>query len=199
MFDGTMEFEEGIPAWILCEDLLVKVKTELANEAIITLQNEVKSGRMKVDGNLVTANEITSEAERDLFVVTHIASESENMLKAYSEYIIKKETEPEKLNSEDVQKIETSKKLMLAVQEISLLVGYRQVAEEWILEIEGIPTIKDPVKLLGSTIRGINDDRFEVLKFILKRKSIKEAKIFSDSEYKMMQDALAIAEQNQTP
>jgi hypothetical protein len=194
-----MEFEKGIPAWILCEDLLVKVKTELANEAIITLQNEVKAGRMKVDGNLVTANEMTSEAERDLFVVTHIASESEAMLKAYSDYIIKKETSPERLNSDDVQKIENSKRLMLAVQEISLLVRYRQVAEEWILEIEGIPTIKDPVKLLGSTIRGVNDDRFEVLDFILKRKSIKEAKIFSDAEYGMIDEALRIAEKHQTP
>src|SRR5208283_2497604 len=121
----------GIAAWIVCEDLLVKVKTELANEAIITLQREVKEGRMKVQGSVIPKNEMQSDAERDLFVANEIAAESEKMLQSYADYIGSKESRPDKLTAEEVQKIETTKKLMMAVQEISILINYRAVTEEW--------------------------------------------------------------------
>ncbi|MCL4389393.1 MAG: hypothetical protein M1528_01930 [Candidatus Marsarchaeota archaeon] len=188
--------EEGIAAWIICEDLLVKVKTELANEAIITLQKEVKGGRMKVDGKLVSPNEISSDAERDLFVANQIAQESENMLSTYSDYISAKEANMERITPEDVEKTENAKRLMMAVHEITILMKYRKATEEWILEIEGIPTINDPIKLLASTIHGNDDVRFEILDFALKRKAIVEEKIFSDEERKMMQGALKILDPN---
>lgn len=188
-----MSDNQGIAAWIICEDLLVKVKAELANEAIITLQNEVKAGRMKVQGNLVSS-EVSSDEERDLFVANEIANESEKMLHDYSNYISEKEKNSSSLTPGDVEKIEAAKKMMLAVEEISLLIGYRTVTEEWILEIEGIPTIDDPVKLLASTMHGNEDHRFAVLDFTLNRKGIVKEKIFSDHERKMMEDALKMVD-----
>ena len=193
-----MEGKDGIPAWIICEDLLVKVKTELANEAIITLQKEVKNGRMKVNGKIISPNEISSDAERDLFVANQIAHESDEMLNTYSNYINAKEANIEKITPEDVEKIENTKKLMMAIHEITILMKYRKSAEEWILEIEGIPTIDDPVKLLASTIHGSEDIRFEILSFMLERKSIVEEKIFSDEERKMMLDSLKIVDPSYT-
>ncbi len=190
-----MQGNQGIAAWIICEDLLVKVKAELGNEAIITLQKEVKAGRMKVNGKLVST-EISNDAERDLFVANEIAKESESMLQSYSSYIMEKEKTPTKLTPDEVHKIEVSKRLMLAVHEISLLINYRTITEEWILEIEGIPTISDPVKLLAATMHGKEDDRFAVLDFTLRRKSIVEEKIFNESERKMMQDALRTVDPN---
>ncbi len=187
-----MSDNEGIAAWIICEDLLVKVKAELANEAILTLQNEVKAGRMKVQGRL--AEETSSDDERDLFVANEIANESEKMLHDYSAYIKEKEKDPGSLTPDDVQKIEAAKKMMLAVEEISLLIGYRTVAEEWILEIEGIPNIGDPVRLLASTMHGKDDHRFAILDFTLNRRSIAEEKIFSEHERKMMEEALKAVE-----
>ncbi len=184
-----MAENSGIAAWIICEDLLVKVKAELANEAIITLQKEVKAGRMKVSGNLVST-EAPSDEERDLFVANEIAKESEAMLRGYAVYINQKESDRGNLTAEDVEKIENAKRLMLAVEEITLLINYRVVAEEWILEIEGIPQIDDPVKLLASTMHGKDDHRFAVLDFALRRKSLMEEKIFSDSERSMMEAAL---------
>jgi len=184
----------GIAAWIVCEDLLVKVKTELANEAIITLQREVKEGRMKVQGSVIPKNEMQSDAERDLFVANEIAAESEKMLQSYADYIGSKESRPDKLTAEEVQKIETTKKLMMAVQEISILINYRAVTEEWILEIEGIPTINDSVKLLGATMRGKDDERFHILDTVLKRKSMIKENIFTAEERKMMRDALCIVD-----
>jgi hypothetical protein len=186
--------DNEIAAWIMCEDLLVKVKTELANEAIITLQKEVQAGRMKVEGKLVSSIETQSDAERDLFVANEIAAESDKMLQSYSDYIKEKESKPENLTAEDVQKIEIAKKLMLAVGEISLLIRYRVVAEEWILEIEGIPTINDPTELLAHTIHGKEDERFNVLDFALKRKSLIEEEIFTDNEREMMSKALKMVE-----
>ncbi len=189
-----MPDNSGIAAWIICEDLLVKVKTELANEAIITLQKEVKEGRMKVEGSVIPKNEMQSDAERDLFVANEIAVESGKMLKSYAYYIDSKESRLSKLTSEEVQKIETTKKLMMAVQEISILINYRTITEEWILEIEGTPAINDPIKLLAATMRSKDDERFHVLNTVLKRKSMIKEKIFAAEERKMMKDALCIVD-----
>ncbi len=183
-----MAEHDGIAAWIICEDLLVKVKAELANEAILTLQNEVKAGRMKVEGRLVSS-EVPSDDERDLFVANEIAKDSATMLRDYGRYIADREGKPG-ISPEEVEKIESAKKLMLAVEEISTLMHYRRVTEEWILEIEGIPDIDDPVKILVSTIHGKEDDRFLVLDFTLKRKSIKEEKIFAEEERKILESVL---------
>ncbi len=183
-----MPGNEGIAAWIVCEDLLVKVKAELANEAIITLQKEVKAGRMKVGGKLVSS-EVSSDDERDLFVANEIAKESETMLHDYARYIKEKESDKAKLTPDDVEKIDNAKKLMLAVEEIAMLIHYRMVTEEWILEIEEMPNIDDPAKLLASTMHGKEDDRYSVLDFMLKRKSIKDEGIFTDEERKTMEDA----------
>ena len=178
----------GIAAWIVCEDLLVKVKAELANEAILTLQNEAKAGRMKVEGRLVST-EVPSDDERDLFVANEIAKESAAMLRDYGRYIVQNEGKPG-ITPEEVGKIENAKKLMLAVEEIATLIHYRTVTEEWILEIEGMPDIDDPVEILSSTIHGKDDDRFSVIDFILRRKSIREEKIFTGEERKMLESAL---------
>ena len=184
-----MNDNEGIAAWIICEDLLVKVKAELANEAIITLQNEVKAGRMKVNGKLVST-EVPSDAERDLFVANEIAKESETMLHEYSRYIKDKEADRPKLAPGDVEKIENAKRLMLAVEEIAMLIHYRTIAEEWILEIEGIPNIDDPARLLSSTMHGKDDTRFSVLDLALKRKSLIKERIFTEKEREIMLEAL---------
>lgn len=184
-----MDGNEGIAAWIICEDLLVKVKAELANEAIITLQREVKAGRMKVSGRLVSA-EASSDEERDLFVANEIAKESETMLRDYARYIKEKESDRPRITSEEVEKIDNAKKLMLAVEEIATLIHYRTVTEEWILEIEGIPNINDPTRLLASTMHGKEDERVSVLGFMLKRKSIKDEKIFAEEEREVMERAL---------
>ncbi|HUC38850.1 MAG TPA: hypothetical protein VL944_01840 [Candidatus Acidoferrum sp.] len=184
---------DSIPAWIICEDLLVKVKAELANEAILVLQKEVKAGRMKVSGNLVSS-EVQNDSERDLFVANEIAAESDEMLQSYGNYIKEKESKAHSLTSDEVIMMETTKRLMLAVQEITFLINYRTVTEEWILEIEGIPQIRDPVELLAHTIHGKEDDRFSVLDFSLKRKSMKDEKVFTDDERSMMERALMIVE-----
>lgn len=189
-----MQGNEGIAAWIICEDLLVKVKTELANEAIITLQNEVKAGRMKIDGRLAAPNEITGDAERDLFVANEIAHESGGMLESYAAYINDKERDQSAITSEEVERMEAAKRLMMAIQEITILINYRTVVEEWILEIEGIPTINEPITLLGSTIRGNEDDRFHALDFVLKRRSIIDENIFTTEERRIMESALRIVD-----
>ncbi len=188
-----MSDNSGIAAWIICEDLLVKLKTELANEAIITLQNEVKAGRMKVEGSIIPKIETQGDSERDLFVANEIAAESEKMLQGYADYINSKESDPGKLTADEVIKIETAKKLMMAVQEISILINYRTVTEEWILEIEGIPTIDDPVKLLATTMHGKDDERFHVLDFAVKRRSLIDEEIFTSQERNMMESALNMA------
>ena len=184
-----MENNLGIPAWIVCEDLLVKVKAELANEAIITLQNEVKAARMKIEGRLVSDAEAGNDAERDLFVANEIAAESGKMLQGYSDYIKSMEAHRDRLTSEEVERMENSKRLMLAVGEISMLMGYRAAVEEWILEIEGIPTLNDPVELLASTIRDSKDERFHILEFILNRKSLIRENIFSKEERETFRSA----------
>ncbi len=189
-----MQSNDKIAAWLICEDLLVKIKTELANEAIIILQNEVRSGRMKVDGKLVSQIEAQNDAERDLFVANEIAKESERMLTDYQHYIAQKENNPEHLRSKDVEDIEKAKKLMLAVHEITILINYRTVAEEWILEIEGIPQIDDPVTLLAHTIHGKEDERFAVLELASKRKSFKQEEVFTNEERGMIDSAIGMVE-----
>jgi len=189
-----MPDNQGIAAWIICEDLLVKLKTELANEAIITLQKEVKAGRMKIEGSIIPKNETQSDTERDLFVANEIAAESEKMLHGYANYINGKESGPGRLTADEVVKIETAKKLMMAVQEISILINYRAVTEEWILEIEGIPTINDPVKILASTMHGKDDERFHVLDFAVRRRSLIDEEIFTPQERNMMESALKMAD-----
>ena len=183
--------EGGIPAWILCEDVLVKLKEELGNEAIMLIQKEVKAGRMKVEGRMVSS-EAASDAERDLFVASEIAKESAGMLRGYSDYILAKEASPAQLTAGDVEKMENVKRLMLAVSEIAMLMDYRRVAEEWILEIEGIPQIDDPSELLASTMHGRDDERFRVLEFALSRKSFIEDDILSEEEKEMLGAALEL-------
>jgi hypothetical protein len=186
-----MDNNEGMPGWIICEDLLVKLKAELANEAIIILQNEVKSGRMKVEGSMVSSDEHSKDTERDLFVANNIAEEGENMIKKYSDYINLKESDHSKLSSKDVEMIDVAKKLILAIGEISMLMRYRRDVEEWINEIEKVANIKEPFMVLSSTINGRDDVRFEILKFATTRQSFIREDIFSKEERKIMEDALS--------
>ena len=116
--------DAGVPAWILCNDLLIKLKNELANEAILAAEREIKEGRMDVKGSVITQPDQQSEGENLLFVVNNLIGERDGIHERYDPYIKELQDNPSKFDSKTAQRIESLRKFLLAVDEIYTLMHY---------------------------------------------------------------------------
>ncbi len=179
--------KDETPAWLLCQDILIRGKEELVSEAIETLDGEMKGKRMDIIGDLVTASEETGGIERKLFIINNIMEHERDIWEKYNASIDALETRPESMSPKTVERIEELKKFLLAITQISMLMKYSRVLDQWFEDIGLHFKEKDPVKIFSDTING--EHRLEALQFLTTSKRMAAERLFSAHELSIMKEA----------
>ena len=169
---------EESPAWMVCEDLISRIKGELMHEAVELLHKEIGAGRIKVDGGLVTALEGTSEAEQDSFILGKLVAEEPMLMERYANYLsaVGENSEPEL-----VARIEELKKFLLAVSHISILVRHANSFSAWFEDAGKQVKISDPSEIFHLTAIG-SKERKEALEYVANSKSFSKMTAFSEKD-----------------
>lgn len=178
--------EPGIPAWLLCEDILNKIKTELITEAMDTLQEAINSKAIEISGSLVTLPDKPSETEMNMFIINKLLDEKDKIIEQYSGYLADEsaDTDPKK-----VEQKERLRKFLFAVEQISKLMEYSHLFDPWMTDVGMQITIKDPSEIIKITMHG-NEARMEVLKYVLNSKKIEKEEILSENERKILANSM---------
>lgn len=176
----------GLPAWMLCSDLLIKAKNELANEAILSLEREMKAGRIDVKGSVITQPDQQQEGENMLFVINNLVGERDGIHERYDQYIRDLEHDPSKFDGKTAERIESLKKFVLAVDEIYALMHYSAVMGEWADDVAMHVKEEKPLEILERTSEG--HERADAAAFVLSLKSFAREKIFSEEERMLLEE-----------
>jgi len=180
-------FVEETPAWMLCEDLVSKINAELMSEALDLLEGEIKAGRVKVEGNLVTAAELTSEVEKHLFILDRLLEDEHNMKHRY-ENLVNAVEQGKEINPEVVARLEEVKKFLLVVSQISMTVKYAKVFAGWFNDAGSNMRVKDPSEIIYLTA-ATSPERKEALDFILTNKTFAKNEALGAAETEILRKA----------
>ncbi len=172
------------PAWMLCEELMVKVKEAMVSEAIRVLHEEIDSGRIKLNAGWVNTESQTEELERAMFLINRLVEEAPKMLEAQSKYIAAAEAQDAKADAKTIENIESMKRLGMAVSYISALIGHVGVIDGWIKGIGNVPHINDMESVLKETL---NEERLNTVKFIIATKALSRD-LLSEDEARLLKD-----------
>ncbi len=173
---------EGSPAWILCEDLLVRIKEELISEAMRALDRELKSGNIKVNGSLITSAEQDKENEQSLFLINHLIKERQSMHERYNRYMSESN---ERYDAETISRIDALKRFMLSVDAIALLMDYVNVIDSWIKDIS-IEVKPSSISDILTKTSESNDKRRELIDFVSKRRRFLDEHVVGSEEYAIL-------------
>ena len=180
---------EGIPAWMVCVDILNKAKRELVTEAIETLDREVEAKRIDIKGNMVTAPDQSSEDEMKLCVVGQVLGNAEQMRERYGSYIKEVHTKGASATAQEIEGADRARLFLMAVEKIEILVHYSRMLDSWINDASMKVSLKDPTEVLRET--SATKERKELLAFIKNNRTMQREEIFSDKEKAIIERALS--------
>ena len=170
----------GIPAWMVCVDILNKAKRELVTQAIETLEREIEAKRIDVKGELISVPDQPSDAEMKLFVLGQVMDNAEQMRERYAEYIKGVHLKGAGATSSEVEGAERARLFLMAVDKIEILMGYSRALDAWINDASMKVDVNDPSEILAQTSAA--DHRRELLGFIRSNKTMLREKTFSEIE-----------------
>lgn len=172
---------------MVCEDLLIRIEAELMSEALDLLHEEVKVGRVKVDGNLVTASEQTSQAENDLFILNKLIEDEGNLRLRYAN-LVKAVEEGQETNPDVVSRLEEVKRFLLTVSQISMTVAYAKVFSQWFNDAASQIRTQNPAEVLYNTAK-VNSERREALEFVVNSKAFTKSEVLNERETGILKEA----------
>ncbi len=182
--------ESGIPAWMICEDILNKAKDELITEAIDTLNREKEAKRIAVNGSIITLPDKPTEIWQDLFVIRNLMNERENVERAYNKYLHEKGKDPKKMGADTVLAMENLNKFLLSLNQMHMLMHVSEVFEGWITSVSKEARIDDPVEIIKKTLNEHREARLEALEFVLESKIFIKEGILDKHERKLLERVL---------
>jgi hypothetical protein len=177
----------GIPAWMVCVDILNKAKRELVTQAVETLEKEVEAKRIDIKGSMLTVPDQSSDDEMKLFVIGQVLRNAEQMRKRYGSYIKEVHTKGANATSQEVESAERARLFLMAVEKIEILVQYSRQLDTWINDVSMEVAMDDPARILSKT--SASGERTDVLAFILKNPQMKNETIFSEQERQIIERA----------
>jgi hypothetical protein len=182
LVDSMPKVDNEIPAWLMCEDILNKIKTELITQAMDKLQEAIDSKAIEVNGSLVTVPDKPSDTEMKMFIINKLIEEHPKIMEKYKGHLSE---DAEEKDPTKVQQRERLKKFLLTVEQISNLMQYSHVFDPWMHDVAIQVLLKDPAEVIRKTI---NDDesRIDVLKYVLNNKKMEKEEILTKKEYKIL-------------
>jgi hypothetical protein len=174
------------PAWMLCEDILTRIKDELILEAIDLLHVQIKEGSVSIDGYVVTLPDKSQEIARDIFVINNLLSEQNQIRETYKKYINDNQGAA---TGETVEKSEKMKRFLLFLDELSILMSYSEVFGVWITDAWQYAKLNDVSQIIANTMSN-SEDRADALRFVLSSKGFAKEEIFTTGERDALSDAM---------
>ncbi|MEM0201840.1 MAG: hypothetical protein QXR73_01535 [Candidatus Micrarchaeaceae archaeon] len=168
----AMTDKHEVPAWLYCQDILLSIKEELIAEALDTLDQEIKEKRIDIKGSMVTAQEGSEDIEKKMFVIDNLRHRADEIRDRYKSYMSISESDKAKLEPDFVERLESMRKFLLAVTQVSMLMDYSDIFNEWANDMDHSPKMQSPVDMLASTIG--EDGRYDALEFASKRQKLME-------------------------
>lgn len=178
--------DDDIPAWLLCEDMFNKIKTELITEAMDTLQEAVDSKAIEISGSLVSLPDKPSDTEMRMFIINRLIEQREGIAERYRGQL---QSEGSSADPKKVQQLERLKKFLLAVEQISMLMQYSRIFDPWINEVGMQAAVKDPSQVIKNTIKG-DEKKIEVLQYVLRSAKMEKEEILTKRERKIIEESL---------
>ncbi|MCL4404364.1 MAG: hypothetical protein M1544_00220 [Candidatus Marsarchaeota archaeon] len=176
----------SIPAWIDCEDLLVKMREELLDRAIKLLNSEIEAGHIKVNGNALFSSESSSDVEQAMYLINNLVDDSGRLHQEYNEYV--ERSSSKRLDSKEAKKFEQLQKFVLFVEQITMLMDYARVLSAWADSASKLTHAHSRDEILKLTMPA-SEDRRNVLEFFVNNKDIgKEA--LTDEERETLSNVL---------
>lgn len=178
--------KDQVKAWLVCEDIFNKLKTELITQSMDSVKEAIDSKFIDVKGSLISLPDKASDTEMYMFIINKLLDEKENMMNTYSKYI--GDVAPKDATPQQIEQSERLNKFLL-VEKIDLLMGYSKVFDDWMHDVGMQVTNEDPSDIIKTTIKG-DDQRLEVIQFALRNSTILREKVLDDKERKILEDAI---------
>jgi hypothetical protein len=184
--------KDEIPAWMIAQALVIKMKNVLLEEAIDLLYKEIEAKRMAINGKFMPMDlEHSGEMEQGLFLIRQLMADKERIMHGMSIQIHQMEME-KKPTSEGIEKMESGRKFMLAVEQITSLAEHGIVCEQWFNDVSMEVKEDDPAAILAKTAGGKDTHRADVLKYMVGSKIFKSTDLFTVEEKKTLTSALEL-------
>ncbi len=172
-----------VPAWMTCEDMLNRIKSELITEAIEVLDRAVGDKEIDIKGYIVNMPEKSNETDMKMFIINRIIENRDQIMERYRGSL-----DMDGNSKSDVIRSERLRKFLFSVDQICELMGYSRIIEEWMGDIGKNSNIDDLAGMIKRTVSG-NDQRAEVMMYVLRSAKMKKERIITDYE----REALAAA------
>jgi hypothetical protein len=179
--------EPDIAAWLLCEDILNKIKSELITQAMDTLDEAITSKAIDVKGSLITLPDKPSETEMKIFIINRLLGEKERIMEMYNGYLAEIAADG-KADANKLQQKERLEKFLLYIEKISMLMDYSAVVDAWMLDINTEAKEHDASQIIKKTASK-EASRQKVLDYVLKNKTIIKEEILSEEEMGILKRA----------
>lgn len=181
-----MPASKEAPAWMACEDMITRLKDELVLEAIDILQGEIKAGRIDIKGYVSLLPDKSDEIQRYMYIINNLRMRENEIVAQYSPYLDPnfEEKDPDKL-----KRIEDLKKFVLSVGAISTLMRFSDIAGGWAEDTGRHSELNDPVQILASTLRSM-EERKEVLEFALSSSKFLKSESLTNEEMDILRKAM---------
>lgn len=174
---GNTAWRNKIPAWIECEDFLIKMREELMDRAIKLLNKEIELGHIAVNGNALFSSEASADVENALYLINNLIDDSGKLHQEYNDYVAK--TSGKKLTEKEAKKFEELQKFVLTVEELTMLMEYSRVLSSWADAASKYVNSTNKGDILKQTIDG-DERRRGVLEFFANNKSVAEHALSKD-------------------
>ncbi len=180
-----METPSDVPAWMMCEDIITRLKEELILEAIDILHTELETGRVDITGYVPLLQDKPEQIQKDMYIIKNLRMREAQILDQYIPMLeSKEEKDPQK-----IQRMEDLKKFVISVRAISALMRFSDIAGDWAQDTGRCAGFADPEEIMIKTLN-MDEARCEVLEMALLSSKFKKSEALSAQEMKMLKDAL---------
>ncbi len=169
-----------IPAWMVAQALIIKVKNVLIEEAVNLLYREIEEKRMAVKGKFVKMSDTDGEMEQGMFLIRNLMNQKDEILDQFLRYI-ETHKEEAKSNAVEASKIRDARKFIDAVDSITAMARASMIFDAWFNGVSMQIHEKDPAAILAGTAKEDNDRR-DALSFLVTNQIFKSAELFTKDE-----------------
>ncbi len=189
---------DGIPAWMTAQALVIKAKNVLTEAAIDLLYKEIEAKRMSISGTFMPIElEKSGEMEQGLFLIRHLMEERANLEASFGRFIEMAEKDTKRFDATAMKRVEEAKKFLVAVATIDTLTKYGMVFDEWFEDVSSLVNEKDPAEVIAKTAGDVKSHRAEALDYLVSSKLFREEGLFTTEERDILSKTRKIvAEQN---
>lgn len=164
--------------WIIAQDLLTRARNGFIIRALEVYRSEMKGKSVSLEGELVHMPDEHREDDEDLFVITKLSEQRDEVGRRYHKYI------DECLSSGDAQKIiagDRARKFLLALGHVIMLMDYSAILGDWTDAASTLVKSGDAVEIIAKTANTVS--RLEVLEFIVNDKYMVLDGTFHEDEF----------------